>query len=70
MVTEVDKDSPAAAAQLQVGMFITQVGGAAVHTPREFQAAVAGKTDDVPLRIVTGADAAAIEDATIKPKAG
>jgi serine protease Do len=70
VVTEVEKDSPAAAARLQVGMFITQVGGAAVHTPREFQAAVAGKAGDVPIRVLAGADAAAIETRTVKETAG
>jgi hypothetical protein len=51
-------------------MFITQVGGAAVHTPREFHAAVAGKMGDVPLRVLAGADAAAVETRTVKETSG
>jgi serine protease Do len=70
VITEVEKESPAAAARLQVGMYITQVGGAAVHTPREFHAAVAGKASDVPLRILAGSDASAKEIRTIKATSG
>jgi S1-C subfamily serine protease len=69
VVTDVEKNSPAAAAQLQIGMYITQVGGTAVHTPREFHAAVSGKMGEVPLRVVPGADANT-EVRTIKPAAG
>jgi serine protease Do len=70
VVTEVEKDSPAADAQLQVGMYITQAGGAMVRTPREFQAAVAGKSGEVSLRVFAGAEANSTEVRTIKPKAG
>jgi serine protease Do len=69
VVTEVEKDSPAAAAQLQIGMYITQVGGTSVRTPREFHAAVAGKSGEVPLRIIPAAEAASTEVRTIKPAA-
>lgn len=51
VVVEVAKESPAAAAGLQYGMYITDVGSVPVRTPREFFAAVAGKTGDVALRI-------------------
>jgi S1-C subfamily serine protease len=50
---EVDKDSPAAAAGLQYGMFITQVGNTPVRTPKEFFDAVAGRTGEVSLRLST-----------------
>jgi len=51
VVSEVEKGSPAAAAQLQVGAFISRVGSTPVRTPREFHAAVAGKTGNVPLQL-------------------
>jgi serine protease Do len=53
VVVEVAKESPAAAAGLQYGMFISQVGSTPVRTPREFYAAVAGKTGEVALRLST-----------------
>ncbi len=53
VVLEVDKDSPAAAAGLRYGMFITQVGNTPVRTPKEFFDAVAGKTGEVSLRLST-----------------
>jgi serine protease Do len=68
VVTDVEKDSPAAAAQLQVGMYITRVGATPVRSPREFEAAVAGKSGDVPLRISTATDQPDIR--TVKPKSG
>ena len=68
VVTDVEKDSPAAAAQLQVGMYITRVGGTPVRSPREFQAAVAGKSGDVALRISTATDQPDIR--TVKAKSG
>ncbi|HEV2969200.1 MAG TPA: trypsin-like peptidase domain-containing protein [Pirellulales bacterium] len=70
VITEVEKDSPAAAAQLQVGMYVTQAGGASVRTPREFQAAVAGKSGDVSLRVFAGAEVNSTEVRTVKPTAG
>ncbi len=57
VVSEVEKGSPAAAAQLQVGMFIARVGSTSVGTPREFHAAVAGKTGDVPLQLLSSGSA-------------
>ncbi len=68
VVTEVEKDSPAAAAQMQVGMYISRVGSTPVHTPREFHAAVAGKSGDVPLKISTTGDTP--DTRTIKAKSG
>jgi S1-C subfamily serine protease len=53
VVTEVEKDSPAAAAKLQVGTYITRVAGTPVHTPREFRAALSGKSGDVPLDVAS-----------------
>ena len=68
VVSEVEPGSPAAAGQLQVGMFISRVDNAPVRTPREFRAAVANKTGDVALRLWPVADQPDIR--TIKPKAG
>ena len=67
VVVQVDKDSPAAAAGLQYGMFISQVGSTPVRTPREFNAAVAGKTGEVPLRLSTALGQPDIR--TVKPPA-
>jgi len=53
VVVEVEKDTPAAAAGLQNGMFINQVGNTPVRTPKEFYGAVAGKTGEVSLRLST-----------------
>jgi S1-C subfamily serine protease len=69
VVTDVEKGSPAAAARLQIGMYITQVGSTSVHTPREFHAAVNGKSGEVPLRVVPSAEGAP-EIRAIKPAAG
>ncbi len=70
VVVEVEKDSPAAAAQIQVGTYITQVGATPVHTPREFRAAISDKTGDVSLRVIKPADTSATEMRTIKPSSG
>ncbi len=70
VVTDVEKNSPAAAAKLQIGMYITQVGSTSVRTPREFHTAVSGKTGEVPLRVVPSVEANATEVRTIKPAAG
>jgi S1-C subfamily serine protease len=67
IVTEVDKESPAAAAKLQVGAYITRVGGTAVRTPREFRAAVAGKSEDVALEVIASPDAPRGETRVVKP---
>ena len=70
VITEIEKDSAAAAAKLQVGMYITQVGAQAVHTPREFHAAIAGKSGDVPLQVIATPSATATEARTIKATSG
>jgi S1-C subfamily serine protease len=51
VVAEVQPDTPAAKAGLKSGMFISQVDGRPVRTPKEFRASVAGKTAGVQLRI-------------------
>ena len=68
VVTDVEKDSPAAAAQLQVGMYISRVGSTPVRSPREFREAVAGKSGDVSLRVSTATDQPDIR--TVKAKSG
>jgi S1-C subfamily serine protease len=67
IVTEVEKDSPAAAAKLQAGAYITRVAGTPVRTPREFRAAVAGKTGDVPLEVIASPEAPRSETRVVKP---
>lgn len=51
LVTGVAAESPAAAAGLVENMLITHVGGAPVQTPRDFFAAVQGRTDGVDLTV-------------------
>ncbi len=50
VITDVEKGSPADAAKLKPEMFITRVGNTPVRSPREFQAAVHGKTDSIELQ--------------------
>jgi serine protease Do len=52
VVTDVVKDSPAAVAGLRNGMFISQVDGKPVRTPKEFAAAVAHNSNTVRLRLL------------------
>ena len=51
VVSEVAENSPAWRAGMRPKMFISQVEGAAVHTPKEFQAAVARQSGPVALRL-------------------
>jgi serine protease Do len=51
VVTEVENNSPAAAAGLRRGMLITHVGRTPVRTPNEFTAAVARAAGPVQLRL-------------------
>lgn len=51
LVVEVQFDSPAASAGLRAGAVVTHVDGVHVQTPREFYAAVKGKTGNVQLRV-------------------
>ena len=53
-ISDVEPNSPAALAGLSRGMFISQVDGRAVRTPREFRAAVAEKSGNVELRLAAG----------------
>lgn len=52
-VVEVEEGSPAARAGLRRGMLIGRVDSAAVRTPKEFLAAVAGKSAAVELRLLS-----------------
>jgi S1-C subfamily serine protease len=67
IVTEVEKESPAAAAKMQVGAYITRVAGIPVRTPREFRAALAGKTGDVPLEVIASPELPRGETRVVKP---
>ncbi|MGC4006307.1 MAG: PDZ domain-containing protein [Pirellulales bacterium] len=55
MVVKVEPDSPAAHARIDVGAFITNVGDARVHNPKEFRAALVGRAGPVKLQVVRGA---------------
>jgi serine protease Do len=50
-VTDVERGTPAWDAGLRPGMLVSHVERAAVHTPKEFRAAVAKKTGPVALRV-------------------
>jgi serine protease Do len=54
VITMVDVGSPADAAGLQAGRFITQVENKVVSSPREFSEAVQGRTGPVLLRLSDG----------------
>lgn len=56
LVIEVEPGSSAEAAQLEPGVFITQVNRTAVRTPAEFAAAVREETGRVTLQIIDGSD--------------
>jgi S1-C subfamily serine protease len=51
IVSDVEANSPAAAAGVKSGMLITQVDGRAVRTPRDFLSAVAEKSGAVQLKL-------------------
>ena len=51
IVTEVEEGQPAAQAGLRSGMLITHVDRTPVHNPKQFRAAVAGKTGVVQLHL-------------------
>lgn len=51
VVTEVLKDSPAWAAGIRPGMFISHVGGQSVRTPSQFRDAVAGQSGPIRIRL-------------------
>jgi serine protease Do len=59
-VIQVDKDSPAWKAGLRPGTLLTHVDGQQVTAPDAFFAAVAEKTGDVRLRLVSRNQAEAI----------
>jgi serine protease Do len=51
-VAEVEDNSAAASIGLKQGMFITHVGGTRVKNPKEFNAAVAGKSGPLEIRLL------------------
>jgi S1-C subfamily serine protease len=53
IVSEVEANTPAAAAGVKRGMLISQVDGRPVGTPRDFRAAVAEKSGAVKLNLGT-----------------
>ncbi len=57
VVTEVEQGSPAWDAGLRPKSLITQVDRVRIHNPREFQAAVAGKTGPVQVTLSEGLEA-------------
>jgi serine protease Do len=54
-VTHVEKDAPAWESGLRSGLFLSHVDGQRVSTPRDFLAAVDGRTDAVTLTLTTDA---------------
>ncbi|MEX2138750.1 MAG: trypsin-like peptidase domain-containing protein [Pirellulales bacterium] len=54
LITEVQRDSPAWEAKLQPGMFIADVSGQKVTSPREFRTAILGKNGSIELKIFGG----------------
>ncbi len=52
VVCDVEANSPAAASGLKRGMFICQVDGRQVRTPREFRSAIAEKSGPVQLKLL------------------
>jgi S1-C subfamily serine protease len=61
IVTKVDSESPAFQAGVTEGMRVTHVGGAAVQTPKEFFAAVAGRADAVDLTVWSAPDSRSVK---------
>ena len=54
VVSDVEANTPAAAAGVKRGMLISQVDGRPVRTPREFRAAIAEKPGPVQLKFAGG----------------
>lgn len=54
VISEIEPNSPAAREGLQVGQFITMVGGSAVTTPGEFHDRIAGQDGGVALSFSSG----------------
>jgi S1-C subfamily serine protease len=54
LLTEVEQNSPAWKEGLRQDMYITHVGKTRVTTPKEFHAAVAGKSGPIKLRVLSG----------------
>lgn len=69
LITEVQRDSPAWEARLQPGMFIADVNGQSIASPREFRNAILGKNGPIELKIFGGSQTQGTETRIIKPSA-
>ncbi len=69
LITEVDQDSPAWNQGLRPEMAISHVGNVRVSSPKEFQAAVAGKTGPVNVRLLTPIDGHVVQPIPPEAKA-
>ncbi len=69
LITEVQRDSPAWEARLQPGLFIAEVSGQKVTSPREFRTAILGKNGQVALKVFGGERINGLETRVIEPSA-
>jgi serine protease Do len=69
LITEVDRDSPAWEAKLQPGMFIADVSGQKVASPKEFRRAILGKNGPIELKVFGGDQIKSLETRVIQPSA-
>jgi len=51
LITEVERDSPAWDAKLRPGMFVTEIGGVKVVSPKDFRTATLGKNGRIELKV-------------------
>ena len=51
LITDVERDSPAWEAKLRPGMFISEIGGAKVASPKDYQTAILGKNGRIELKV-------------------
>jgi serine protease Do len=70
LITAVERDSPAWEAKLQPGMFVSEVGGRKVGSPREFHTAILGKNGPIELRVFTAEQHKQPEPRIVKASAG
>ena len=69
LITEVERDSPAWEAKLQPGLFIAEVGGQKITSPREFRHAILGKNGQVALKVFGSERVNGLETRIIEPSA-
>jgi S1-C subfamily serine protease len=69
LITEVERDSPAWEAKLQPGLFIAEVAGQKVTSPREFRHAILGKNGEVALKVFGSERIDGLETRVIEPSA-